>query len=165
MHKSKILAILIVGIFVSSVGAAPLLMTYKDGSQTTEAEVIESASPTSPPNRMNYKKFLDSIVNLENQISHLPKVSDRISYLHKRLEEIEAERNKWDYSVVEDEIAMDMIIGVLHEIPIPDQFNSNECATYQTNIFVGYDPTSSSFGEPREPSVKKAFGIFKKICN
>ncbi len=163
MYKSKILAILILAFVTGTVKAASLLMTVRNGGQSTEV-FVESEPVQTVPSRENYKRFMSSIETLESQIGKITDTRSRVSYLHKRLTEIENEREKWEYSAVEDEIAMDLVVGTLKLIPEIENFRTEDCDDYQTNVFVSYDPTSGHLKVPREPSVKKAFGIFKKIC-
>lgn len=165
MYKSKILAILILAFTAGSVKAVTILMTRQNESQSKEQQAV-SGEPSEVTNlsRESYRKFLDSINLLESQIEKISAVKDRVSYLHRRLNEIEEERKKLAYSAVNDEISMDLILGTLREIPPVENFHLEDCDDYQTNVFVGFDPTSGVYKEPREPSVKRAFRIFKKIC-
>lgn len=154
---------------VASAFSSQILMTHRNGNETAKIAIEDSSDEVvidvPVGDGAEYKKFLTEISLLDQQLSKISQLRERVAYLNRRVYEIERERSLWGYSGVENEISMDLVMGVLHEIPKAENFKVENCDSYRTNIFISYDPTSSSLHEPREPSVKKAFQIVKKICN
>ena len=170
MHQSKLFAILIFAVMaqVTSAFSAQILMTSRNGNQIADEVSADSSGGVVEvlgDDGAGYKKFLTEILVLDEQLLKISQLRERVIYLHRRLDEINRLRSSWGYGRVEDEISMDLMIAVLHEIPKVENFKVENCDSYRTNIFISYDPTSSSLGDPREPSLKKADQIVKKICN
>ncbi len=171
MHQSKLFTILILAVMaqVASAFSSQILMTHRNGNEGAEMASPEPSGEVvidiPVGDGAGYKKFLAEISTLDEQLLKISQLRERVTYLHRRLDEIDRVRSSWGYGRVEDEISMDLMVSVLHEIPKAENFKVENCDSYRTNIFINYDPTSSSLHDPREPSVKKAYQIVKKICN
>ncbi len=168
MYKSKLFTILILTLLMPlTLALTPSYVSERYNDNNDIAEEVESPDPfdtvvnTSPE---GYRKFNSYIEDITFQVARIYEVRSKVDYLHTRLDEIEKERKYWDRGRVQDEISMDLIIGVLREIPKGDRFHSGNCGAYRRRIFLDFDPTSSFQGEPKDPSVNRAFQIFKKIC-
>ncbi len=168
MHKSKLFTILILTLLMPlTIALTPSYLSerYNDGNDfSVELADEDPLKPVVEASPEGYRKFNSYLDDLQYQISRISDERSRIEYLHTRLNEIEKERRVWDRGHVHDEISMDLIIGVLREIPSAELFHSENCEKYHRRIILNYDPTTAYNKEPKEPSVNKAFKLFKKIC-
>ena len=171
MHKSKLFAILVFFIsgFVWAMG--PMYLLYNE-SEDVQDEIVDSRWTRPPVEEplpevaagdvlQEFNRRFDQITQ---EIFRISDPQTKVRVLYERIEEIEKFRGEKGYSRVQDEVAMDLTLQTLKTIPRVGKFKIEKCELYQTKIFVHFDSSQSSENEPKEPSVKKAFKIFKNIC-